>query len=188
MVWYNTSRSNTDNGDFERWQNLIHEESPHPSPKWNKKFVRPAQTRRMVVCEGRKLLVERWEQVAWLFCTYAPRHLKATPFRNYWAQSACMLRNPCSSHVCGAAWRAVVGLGVQLDSRRGGVLFEGQWRGLAAALARPSPCGDPGVVSPLLGKAGNTAARPRSILPSAAAHRANHPQAGRGRAVYDELQ
>lgn len=93
MVWYNTSRSESSNANFERWKKVVAEQFPDAEP-WLSKFIRPAETRWMVIMEGAKLLVQRWEQVQWLFCEYATRHLGKTTVKNYWVQSAFMLQDP----------------------------------------------------------------------------------------------
>lgn len=92
MVWYNLCRSNASNTTWEQYKTQVAEE--FPGHKWKKKFVKPAETRWMVVFEGATLLHERWEQVKWLFCSYASTHLLLTVYKNYWAQSALMLSDP----------------------------------------------------------------------------------------------
>ncbi|CAB1100448.1 unnamed protein product [Ectocarpus sp. CCAP 1310/34] len=111
MVWYNTSRSEPSNASFQRWKRVVAAQFPNAKP-WLIKFIRPAETRWMVVMDGAKLLCERWEQVEWLFCEYAARNLNKTTFRNYWVQSACMLRDP------------LVRVHVMFTARLGELLFD----------------------------------------------------------------
>ncbi|CBJ28869.1 expressed unknown protein [Ectocarpus siliculosus] len=111
MVWYNTSRSESSNANFQRWKRVVQQQFPDAKP-WLIKFVRPAETRWMVVMDGAKLLCKRWEQVEWLFCEYAARNLNKTTFRNYWLQSAYMLRDP------------LVRVHVMFTARLGELLFD----------------------------------------------------------------
>lgn len=92
-VWYNISRSNTCNATFKQFQNLIAKHFP-AGEGWKKKFIRPAETRWMVIWEGAVLLNDRWDQLQWVFGTWAPENMLGTPFQKYWLQGAFMLNNP----------------------------------------------------------------------------------------------
>lgn len=93
MVWYNTSRSNSSNTNFLRWQKLVADKFPDAKP-WTRKFIRPAETRWMVVMDGAKILFERWDEVAWLFGEWAACNIGKTAYRNYWLKSAVALEDP----------------------------------------------------------------------------------------------
>lgn len=92
LLWYNLSRANSSNATWEQYKNLIANQFPDIKP-WTSKFVKPAETRWMVVFDGAAFLNERWEQVAWLFCTWASSNLLVSAYNNYWAQSAVMLED-----------------------------------------------------------------------------------------------
>ena len=91
-VWYNISRSNSCNSTFQQFQNLVTER--FPGLTWDKKFVRPAETRWVVIWEGAVLLDVSWEELKWVFCTWAAENLLGTPFQMYWLQAAYMLQDP----------------------------------------------------------------------------------------------
>ena len=48
----------------------------------------------MVVWEGAVLLNDHWEELKWVFCTWAACNMLATPFNKYWLQGALMLTDP----------------------------------------------------------------------------------------------
>ena len=91
-VWYNISRSNTCNSNFQQFKKMVTER--FPGLTWKKKFVKPAETRWMVIWEGAALLDERWEELKWVFRTWAAENLLGTPFQKYWLQAAYMLQDP----------------------------------------------------------------------------------------------
>ena len=92
-VWYNISRSNSSNTKFLRCQKVVADEFPAAKP-WTRKFVRPAETRWMVVMDGAKILFERWDEVAWLFGEWAACNIGKTAYRNYRLKSAVALEDP----------------------------------------------------------------------------------------------
>ena len=91
-VWFNISRSNACNTTFRQFQHLVRKQ--FPEEQWQEKFVRPAETRWMVIWEGAALLDARWDALRWVFCTWAAENLLGTPFQKYWLQGAFMLQNP----------------------------------------------------------------------------------------------
>ena len=78
-VSYNTSRSNACNATFGQFQHLVQEH--FPGEQWQKKFIRPAETGWMVIWEGAVLLDARWDELRWVFCTWAAENLLGTPFQ-----------------------------------------------------------------------------------------------------------
>ena len=91
-IWYNISRSNPCTATFKQFQNLIAEN--FPGEQWKTKFIRPAETRWMVIWEGAAILDERWEKLQWVFGTWAPENMLGTPSQKYWLQGAFMLNHP----------------------------------------------------------------------------------------------
>ena len=63
LVWYNTSRSDSCNANFERWKRKV--AAKFPDKEWDVKFIKPAETRWMVVFDGAKILEQRWEEITW---------------------------------------------------------------------------------------------------------------------------
>lgn len=90
-LWYTVSRSGSCKANFEQFKNLVTDEF---ETSWTSKFVRPAETRWMVIWEGAKLLDERWEEVELLFTVWSPSRLYSSPFQQYWMQGALMMSDP----------------------------------------------------------------------------------------------
>ena len=82
LVWYNTSRSDSCNANFERWKRKV--AAKLPDKEWYVKFIKPAETRWMVVFDGAKILEQRWEEITWPFCDWAPQNILKTAFKSYW--------------------------------------------------------------------------------------------------------
>lgn len=80
-IWYNTSRSDSSCISWTRFQKLV---EAVKGVKWRTKFIRPAETRWMVVWDAAALLDERWEEVLWLHVECAAKVLLKTPFMDYW--------------------------------------------------------------------------------------------------------
>ncbi|CAM9858776.1 unnamed protein product [Ascophyllum nodosum] len=110
LVWYSTSRSDSCNTNFERWKRKV--AAMFPDKEWDVKFIKPAETRWMVVFDGAKILEQRWEEITWLFCDWAPQNILKTAFKSYWSQSALMLQDP------------YIQVQVILAARRGELLFD----------------------------------------------------------------
>lgn len=91
MVWYNLARSESSNTTWAQFKKLV---EARFGVVWKRKFVRPAETRWMVIWEGAAAVEERWDEVSWIFNEWAPRKLLGTPFSQYWARSMVMLKNP----------------------------------------------------------------------------------------------
>ncbi|CAM9251460.1 unnamed protein product, partial [Hapterophycus canaliculatus] len=91
MVWYNLARSESSNTTWAQFKTLV---EARFGIVWKRKFVRPAETRWMVIWEGAAAVEERWDEVDWIFSEWAPRKLLGTPFCQYWARSMVMLKNP----------------------------------------------------------------------------------------------
>ena len=62
--------------------------------KWEKKFIRPMETRWMVGLEGCVLLDERWDDLFWLCKDWAGHDLVKGAFTKYWLKSAILLSTP----------------------------------------------------------------------------------------------
>lgn len=90
-LWYNTSRFDSSCISWRRFQNLI---LAAKGVKWSSKFIKPAETRWMVVWDAAALLEERWDEVRWLHLEWAAAKLLGTPFMDYWFKSLCMLDDP----------------------------------------------------------------------------------------------
>ncbi|CAM9882199.1 unnamed protein product [Ectocarpus fasciculatus] len=90
MVWYNLSRSESSNTNWAQFVSMVESRT---GVRWRRKFIRPAETRWMVVWEGAAVLDERWPEVKRLFTEWAPRRLLSTPFLSYWHKSMVMLKN-----------------------------------------------------------------------------------------------
>ena len=91
MVWYNLSRSGTCTFKFAQFRRLVKDK--FPGVVWKSKYVRPAETRWMVIWLAAKILLERWDELVWLH-GWAGRNLLGTPFKEYWLKSTVMLRSP----------------------------------------------------------------------------------------------
>lgn len=91
LVWYNLSRSEATNTNRAQFKNLVHAKF---GVVWKTKFVRPAETRWMVIWEAAAALEGRWDVVLWLFAKWVPLKLLSTPFLQYWYRAMVMLKNP----------------------------------------------------------------------------------------------
>ena len=87
-IWYNTSRSKSAQYCFEQFRKLIQDEF---GVTWTKSFIKPGETRWIVIWEGVRLLDERWPEVQWLASERTPSKLLGTPFQDYWMQPHFML-------------------------------------------------------------------------------------------------
>ena len=90
-VWYNTSKSDVSNTTWSQFKTLIFAKF---GVAWSEKFIRPAETRWMVMWEGATILDRRWDYVTWIFSQWAPSKLLGTPSMNYWSKPYVMLNNP----------------------------------------------------------------------------------------------
>lgn len=90
-VWYNMSRSDVSNTTWRQFKRLVYRAT---GVKWDIKFIKPAETRWMVIWDGMVLLDARWDEVTWVFSVWAPTKLLGTPFINYWYKPYVMLQNP----------------------------------------------------------------------------------------------
>eukprot|EP00752_Nemacystus_decipiens_P006816 g6119.t1 len=91
MVWYNLSRSEAANTNWTQFKRLVHSKF---GVLWLHKFVRPAETRWMVIWLGAAMLEGRWDEVVWLFAEWAPLKLLGTPLLQYWYRPMTQLKQP----------------------------------------------------------------------------------------------
>ncbi|CAN0335403.1 unnamed protein product [Pylaiella littoralis] len=124
-LWYNTSRSDSSCISWKIFQNLVFGSK---GVLWKTKFIRPAETRWMVIWEGAAILEERWEQVRWLFVEWAAKVLLRTPFMSYWFKATCMLQNPLirvHAKFCGALHKAILSWAYNWLRGEGGYFLKG---------------------------------------------------------------
>ena len=92
-VWYDISRSQ----HLQRNVLSVSKSDCEALPRgdvWKTKFIKPSETPLMVVWEGAVLLNDHWEELKWVFCTWAADNMLATPFNKYWLQGALLLTDP----------------------------------------------------------------------------------------------
>ncbi|CAN0467373.1 unnamed protein product, partial [Ectocarpus sp. 8 AP-2014] len=124
-IWYNTSKSDSSCISWKRFQRLVFGVK---GVWWKSKFIRPAETRWMVVWEGAEVLEDRWEEVRWLHSEWAAQQLLGTPFMDYWFKALCMLDNPLirvHAKFCVALRKVVLGWAYNWIRGKGGYLLKG---------------------------------------------------------------
>lgn len=124
-LWYNTSKSDSSCISWRRFQNLIFGVK---GVWWKHKFIRPAETRWMVIWDGAAVLEERWEEVRWLHLDWAAAKILGTPYIDYWFKSACMMDAPLMrvhAKFCVALRKAVLSWAYNWIRGEGGYFLKG---------------------------------------------------------------